>query len=234
MAGPMVVTSEPPSRSAVLSDCETYRYRLGRRWSGGLPGTVAFVMLNPSTADAEVDDPTIRRCVGFAQREGLEAIDVVNLYAYRATKPRHLAEAVAAGRDVVGPENQRHLREAIAGATLVVFAWGGSVTQGPYDWRTIVTEVYELAADLDARPLCLGRTKDGHPRHPLYVKGDTPLESATLEGAYCEHDASQGERTEPPGLGYVGWHDWAQEMMDEGWTQRTCRLCGLYSVWRKK
>ena len=165
-------------RTAKLSSCGCYRYRLGRRWAGGLPGTVAFVMLNPSTADAEVDDPTIRRCIGFAQREGLEAIDVVNLYAYRATKPRRVAEASAAGRDVVGPENRWHLLHAMSNATLVVFAWGGSVTQVP-SWQRQVNAAFATATELGVRPLCLGRTQGGQPRHPLYVKGDAPLQEAT-------------------------------------------------------
>lgn len=73
-------------RGAVISDDGRYRYRLWRTWAPELP-RMAWIMLNPSTADAEVDDPTIRRCVGFAKREGCGGIEVVNLYAYRSTDP---------------------------------------------------------------------------------------------------------------------------------------------------
>jgi hypothetical protein len=79
-------------RGATLSDCGRYRYRLWRRWADG--PTVLFVMLNPSTADADVDDPTIRRCIGFARSWGAGALEVVNLYAWRATQPAELKAAV--------------------------------------------------------------------------------------------------------------------------------------------
>lgn len=83
-----------------------YRYRLGRAWAGG--PTCTFIMLNPSTADADQDDPTIRRCVGFAKALGCGALEVVNLYAYRATNPRDLLRQ----DERVGPENDYWLREA--------------------------------------------------------------------------------------------------------------------------
>lgn len=138
-----------------------YRYRLGRAWAGG--PTCTFIMLNPSTADADQDDPTIRRCVGFAKALGCGALEVVNLYAYRATNPRDLLRQ----DERVGPENDYWLREAAQyaeaeGAPLIA-AWGAHAEQ----WRTQQV----LALPGMGRLAALGVTKDGHPRHPLYLPG---------------------------------------------------------------
>ncbi len=150
---------------ASLSKCGNYRYSLMRRWDQGSP--LRFVMLNPSTADATVDDPTIRRCMGFARREGYAALIVVNLYAYRSTDPKALLTCA----DPVGPSNDEilrlHLMSARSGPTPVVAAWG------LHGRTSRVAEVLSLTSDVDWR--CLGTTKDGHPRHPLYVRGDQPL-----------------------------------------------------------
>lgn len=165
-------------RTANLSPDGVYRYRLGRRWAPG-GSRMAFVMLNPSTADADVDDPTIRRCIGFAKREGCSAIAVVNLYAFRATKPVRVAEADARGVDIVGPENLLHLQTAVGSSDLVVAAWGGSIEKLPRrDW--LVDYVVDLCVGLDRDLFALGHTAAGHPRHPLYVKGDAPLVDAGL------------------------------------------------------
>ena len=91
---------------AVISDCGKYRYRLTRKWGYGRP--CGFIMLNPSTADALHDDPTIRRCVGFAKAWGCGALIVVNLFAVRATSPREMMRA----DDPVGPENKEHVQRA--------------------------------------------------------------------------------------------------------------------------
>jgi len=140
-------------RSAVLSDCGTYRYLLTRRWSEG--PLLGWVMLNPSRADALVDDPTIRRCVGFARRWGFAGIVVRNLYALRATDPRELLHHP----DPVGPDNHTHL-DAAAGDALTVCAWGArGGTRGG-----------DVAAQLDERGahlVCLGLTLGAQPRHPL-------------------------------------------------------------------
>jgi hypothetical protein len=103
---------------AELSPCRRYRYRLWRRWSDG--PVVNFVMLNPSTADAEQDDPTVRRCVGFAKSWGAGGLVVTNLYALRSTDPKALWTA----DDPVGPENAFHLGSGALGADTVVCAWG--------------------------------------------------------------------------------------------------------------
>src|SRR5438128_11131670 len=104
---------------ATFSRDRRYRYRLWRRWDRSR-AVVAFVMLSPSTADAMHDDPTIRRCVGFARAWGCGGVDVVNLFALRATDPRALRKAA----DPIGPANERHLRRAVRAAGLVVLAWG--------------------------------------------------------------------------------------------------------------
>jgi hypothetical protein len=140
-----------------------YRYWLTRRWGEGPLWPV--VMLNPSTADAAVDDPTIRRCQAFARREGRGGIAVLNLYAYRATDPRELTRTV----DPVGPFNDAMLSVMFRVATgPVLVAWGARALPDR------VERLRSLAGD--AALVCLGKTKAGHPRHPLYVEGSTELE----------------------------------------------------------
>lgn len=157
---------------AVLSPCGTYRYRLDRDWT--LLGTrngprACFVMLNPSTADAIIDDPTIRRCIGFARSWGIERLTVVNLFALRSTDPA----ALRTHHDPVGPENDLHLLEATRGAQIVVAAWGANGGLQRRDQR--VTEMLTAAGRAVHRlgpPTLHGR----HPRHPLYLAGTTQLE----------------------------------------------------------
>lgn len=154
-------------RSAVLSGDGVYRYRLGRRWSSS--PTMCWVMLNPSTADAFTDDQTIRRCMFYADRSGCGAIDVVNLYAYRATQPRDLVAAAASGVDVVGADNVEHVSDAVNNARLVVVGWGANAA------RTPPTPVHTYLGN-QRRPLyCLGITGAGFPRHPSRLGNDTPI-----------------------------------------------------------
>ena len=150
-------------KRAELSDCGTYRYRLTRHWDSDRP-PMTFVMLNPSTADADIDDPTIRRCVGFAKREGAGGIVVVNLYAFRATDPRDLPKD--GGK--VGPRNEHYLHDAImeANGRPIVCAWG---TKGNGSFFV------QWAKGYGANLMALGITKDGFPKHPLYIAGNAPL-----------------------------------------------------------
>lgn len=154
------------TKTATISSCGRYRYVLTRRWSTG--PLLCFMMLNPSTADASNDDPTIRRCMDFAKREGAGGIRVVNLYGLRATDPKEIRKA----SDPFGPGNADHLAlaatAAVATGMPIVCAWG---TQG----MAKAEAVKSLLRERGARLVCLGKTKDGHPRHPLYVKGDQPL-----------------------------------------------------------
>jgi hypothetical protein len=142
----------------------TYRYELTRRWTSG--SFVTWIMLNPSTADASTDDPTIRRCSGFARLWGFGAMAVVNLFALRATDPRELK----ASDDPVGPQNDDAIHDAVVKSRLTVAAWGA---HGSLHDRA--AEVVELVAEL--RPLyCLGQTRYGHPRHPLYLAASSRRE----------------------------------------------------------
>lgn len=174
--------------TAVISDDGLYRYELTRdlpgRWAGGNapPPVMCFVMLNPSTADGTQDDPTIRRCKSFAEREGCRTLEVVNLYAYRATKPKDLWDAAAAGIDAVGPENatwvDRAIRLRSLGANCLVAAWGANVEPSAVEWFAALVAAFartRTAYD-PPRVWCLGRTKGGQPRHPLMLRADTPLE----------------------------------------------------------
>lgn len=149
------------TRSAEVSECGRYRWWLRRSWHRGGNGKVAcFLMLNPSTADANIDDPTIRRCVTFTRAWGYSTLSVRNLFPFRATEPRELLGAQA---PTGGNRGNAELLAART-ADLVVVAWGAWV---PFDRDR------EALAMLAGTPLlCLGRTKEGKPRHPLYLRGD--------------------------------------------------------------
>lgn len=163
------MTEQVVVREAIVSPCEAYRYALWRRW--GFGSQVLFVGLNPSTADAETDDPTLRRCVGFAKRWGHSAVAIGNLFALRSTNPRGL-ETV---EDPRGPENERWLRTLIAESARVVLAWGVRGTYRGMDQR--VLRLLHAVISPFALPTFyhLGLTKDGQPRHPLYLRRDAAL-----------------------------------------------------------
>lgn len=152
--------------SAILSDCGIYRYRLER----GNPGkpAIAFIMVNPSTADAETDDPTIRKVRGFADRAGYEHFIVGNLFAYRATDIKALRTA----SDPVGPENDDHIDLILRDAALHVVAWG-ALAKLPETLRKRWMEVVRLADRVGCRLHCIGTNDDKHPRHPLMTGYDT-------------------------------------------------------------
>ena len=143
-----------------------YRYSLWRAWSSYHP-RILFVLLNPSTADEQKNDPTIRRCMGFARAWNFGSMEVVNLFAYRATDYRELFKV----SDPIGEENNRFLMQAVERCSTVVLGWG---TKGPLLGRD--RQIMSLLAGRND-VYCLGITKDGQPRHPLYVKGDTSLVS---------------------------------------------------------
>lgn len=159
MIGDALLSGESPPR---------YRYWLTRRWSdppARTLGTVVVIGLNPSTADAKLNDMTITKCVGFARKWGYGDLAMYNLYALRSTKP----SALKAADDPIGPENDAHLLKAFALPGLIVAAWGENV--GPDPMR--VATVLGLIGD---RPIyCLGTTKHGQPRHPSRIGYDTAL-----------------------------------------------------------
>lgn len=157
---------------AAVSENKQYRYSLLRLWDIELP-RICFVMLNPSTADGEKDDPTIRKCIGFAKKLGYGSLDVVNLYAYRSTDPKELRKIAYP----VGPENDKYIQAAIARSYLVVAAWGINATD-----PVRVNEVLDLIGSA----MCLGRTNKGAPRHPLFVPYNTELIRYCKEGRLIE------------------------------------------------
>lgn len=159
-----------PGGTATLSSDRLYRYALTRRW-GDDPRYVLWVMLNPSSADADTDDPTIRRCRGLSAEHGYDALAVVNLFAVRSSNPARLA----AYRDPVGPDNDAHIIRQAANAELVICAWGAMPLA-----RARAREVLRLLADVDSEVgrvdlRCCGITRSGAPKHPLYLRAGTPF-----------------------------------------------------------
>lgn len=150
---------EQMQRWARVSACGQFRYTLGRRWDAAKPALL-FVMLNPSTADADNDDPTIRRCIGFAKAEGFGAIEVVNLFAFRATKPADLRKAGYP----VGPANDHAILDALSRCSAACLAWGANAA-GLVRPKEVVSMLRYAG-----RPLrCLGLTGGGEPSHPLML-----------------------------------------------------------------
>lgn len=143
---------------ADFSECGRYRYSLSRLWDS-TKGAVLFVMLNPSTADAEVLDPTVRRCLGYAVDWGFGELLVANLFALRSTDPKALYEA----DDPIGAENDQYIAEMNERADLTVIAWGN---YGALLKRS--DAVLQVLED----PCYLKMNKSGHPSHPLYLSKD--------------------------------------------------------------
>lgn len=184
------------NKGAIISQCGRYRYRLWREWrihpetaqwdmwadddgapvldgAGqqlGDPLSCVFVMLNPSTADGNEDDPTIRRCVGFAKRFKFDRLEVVNLFAFRATNPRDLL-ALNHNDDPVGDRNERAVEQALEDAGMIVCAWGAHGGHLGQD-QTMLGWI-DRHNHRGAPVVALGLTKDGRPKHPLYLPADS-------------------------------------------------------------
>jgi len=154
------------ARTARFSRCRAYRTALGRRWTPERTA-LGFVALNPSTADHRADDPTVRRMMGFAKREAAGGIVLVNLYAFRATRPVDLWQE----SHPVGPSTDRVLREVLADCRSVVACWGAI----PRPAWPRARQVLRRLDRWGLRVWALGLTRDGHPRHPLYLPRDQPL-----------------------------------------------------------
>lgn len=152
-----------------------YRYRLRRRSPPDLftmSRTVGFVMLNPSTADATEDDPTVRRCIGFMRAWGFTSLEVGNLFALRSTNPA----AILQHADPIGPENDRYLVELAIRCDFIVCAWGN---EGSFKGRDLA--VRRLLRGYDCRYLSLN--KGGQPTHPLYLAADLKPQPFLLDAA---------------------------------------------------
>lgn len=153
--------------SALISACGTYRYRLERDGPGF--GSTLILMVNPSTADANTDDHTIRKLRGFGERHQWGRLMVGNLFAYRATDVRTLNSCA----DPVGPENDAHLSSMMADADRIVVAWG-PVSKQPRAYRGLR---WRKVVEIANRPLwSIGEpAKCGHPCHPLTLGYDRPI-----------------------------------------------------------
>lgn len=146
--------------TAVFSPCGTFRYLLRRSWVENPKRFCIFIMLNPSSADENTDDPTVRRCIGFAKSWGYDGLYVGNVYAQRSTIPLRVWRHAH-----VGPENYMYLHDMIIRSDLVIAAWGTKANPAQID---------EMLLCIGWRKMhCLGATKRGHPKHPLYLRADT-------------------------------------------------------------
>lgn len=149
---------------ALYSDCDTYRYALTRHWDDG--PRLLYVMLNPSKATELANDPTVERCERRARALGYGAFEVTNIFALRETDPHAMRRHVTPN----GPDNDSTLNAASLRADHILAAWG---THGAHQGRG--PQVAQLLRDTGQPLYHLGMTKDGHPRHPLYVAYAQPL-----------------------------------------------------------
>ena len=153
------------NKSAILSADGLYRYQLIRDWTAGERRmVVTWIMLNPSTADHNVEDATSRKVIKFSRAWGFSALHIVNLYAFRSPYPKDLRDLAI---DPVGPENDKYITESVSGATMIICAWGAS---NPDIGRAV--RVLRLVRSLGRRPHALRITKQGDPGHPLYIPDD--------------------------------------------------------------
>jgi hypothetical protein len=149
-------------KDADISDCGRYRYRLTRHWDATLP-KIAWVMLNPSTADASIDDPTIKRCIQFSRDWGFGSLVVVNRFAIRSTDPSILRELSM--EEAFGPRNAMFMYHVGRSVDKVVCAWGNPGGSN-------IPSVLSCAGGI----WHLGLTKSGAPKHPLYLPKTTELQ----------------------------------------------------------
>jgi hypothetical protein len=167
-----------PQGEASFSGCGRYRYRLSRELGG--TKTIAFIMLNPSTADGTKDDPTIRRCKGFARDWGYGRLLIVNLYAFRATEPRDMWRMCEGGGDltkrpefILGEDNDsaivRATCEARGSGGIVICAWGKGGTTNKSLLAVHAARQARVARLVGGDLYCLGENGDGSPKHPLYL-----------------------------------------------------------------
>ena len=169
------------TRGAILSSDKKYRYRLWRAWGPGK--RCVFIMLNPSTADADVDDPTIRRCMGFAQRWGYDGVEVINLFALRSVHPDNLSMS----DDPVGPENDEYIKTTIRMYHPIICAWGN---HGALNGRS--EEVMNIFYTERGYTQALHITKKRQPGHPLYLPNEMKPES--FKDLLAQFDIRQGAR----------------------------------------
>lgn len=160
----------PVQLSATISPCGLFRYTLIRTWGDGK--RVLYVMINPSTADAQKDDATIRRCRNLAKqfKSGpYGSIEVVNLFAFRATEVKDLRDRAKQRLDCIGPENDLHILGAARRADLIIIAYGAK--------KWAAKRAGEVINKIGVERIHhLGLTQGGHPWHPLMVGKDVQPE----------------------------------------------------------
>lgn len=154
---------------AIISDCRTWRYRLDRHVGAG-DRVFAFFGVNGSTANATDNDQTVRKWIGFSERNNVLRFIVGNAFAYRATDVKELASAA----DPIGPENDRYLLEIIQEADVLVPCWG-VIQKVPAQLRYRFDQLNDMLVASGKPLLCFGRTKDGDPKHPQMLGYATPL-----------------------------------------------------------
>ncbi len=157
------LSSDVVSHAVFGGDRHEYRYTLHRVWGEAKPA-VLFVLMNPSTADTEVDDPTIAKCQRYARAWGYGTMFIGNTFAYRVTDQKQLLEVA----DPVGPDNDQHIREMAAQADLIVLAYGKPHPKLRARGAAVQAMLRNEGHTLHAFKLCL----DGTPGHPLYLPGD--------------------------------------------------------------
>lgn len=154
--------------TALISSCTKYRYLLTRTWNPNTVTTINFLMCNPSTADANKLDPTVRKCVEWGVLWGYDQLIVTNIFAFRSPYVKTMFEQ----EDPVGPENNKYIRETFAKCKdyKVVAAWGAK--SNPV-FKERHNQVLNIASDMGIKLHCLKLTKDGYPSHPLYLSKST-------------------------------------------------------------
>ncbi len=158
-------------REATMSSCQKFRYQLWRIW--GPDPHALFIGLNPSTADASLDDPTIRRCTHFTNRLGLRRFGMGNLFAFKSTDPRFLSIRSRKGLEIIGPDNDMMLGDMISKADVIIPCWGALGGLDNRDRK--VMAMIKRRAKPGVVPLCLTTTLGGFPRHPLYLRNSTSM-----------------------------------------------------------
>ncbi len=150
-------------KSAIIDKSKKYRYFLERRWGLDAENVINFILLNPSTADATSDDPTVKACIEFAKRWKFDGIMITNLFAFRATDPAKMKSC----QSPHGFQNDKFIKSVAKKSKMVVVAWGNHGTHCARD-----KEVLKILRAIN-QPFCLGITKSGNPKHPLYIKRTT-------------------------------------------------------------
>lgn len=179
-----IMEFEPPLAGATISACGKYRYVLWRKFRNH-GKKILWILTNPSKADSVVDDPTVSRCISISKRENASEIYICNPFAYRATDPKDVREAAKSGVDIVGPKNLDHIYVAMERSDLCIVGWGAN---GEFmDSGRKMMEFIDKNKPGRLPVRCLGITKYGHPRHPLYVSKNAPLVPFMYDNSFI-HD----------------------------------------------